>query len=212
MIEFSSLLLVTPTAYNDVNLEASQQNSKSLVIFTNPKMGDVPGLFTQPPPPSAPKPHMPMLYYGLLVIGTAALLLAVYNLLIIRWCTQRRHSQAPPRPSPLVEISVGGQSFENLNRNLLSSFKYKNEDGGGGGGVAQDECAVCLSVFEEGEEVRTLPRCKHSFHAPCIDMWLYSHSDCPLCRAPVGSWCQRHALYRQPANSRGGLLDSSISV
>nr|GEU57478.1 photosystem II PsbX [Tanacetum cinerariifolium] len=47
------------------------------------------------------------------------------------------------------------------------------------------ECSVCLSVFEEGEEVRKLPRCNHSFHASCIDMWLYSHFDCPLCRAPV---------------------------
>ncbi|KAE7998487.1 hypothetical protein FH972_003029 [Carpinus fangiana] len=177
------------------------------------QMDDVPSLLAQPPPPSAPKPHMPMLYYGLLVIGTAALLLAIYNLLIIRWCTQRRQVQTPAGANPLVEVSTGGQSFGNFNGNLLlSSFKYKSEAGGGGGGIAQDECAVCLSVFEEGEEVRTLPRCKHSFHAPCIDMWLYSHSDCPLCRAPVGSWCQRHPVYRQPANSRGGLLDSSISV
>lgn len=171
-------------------------------------MGDIPSPFgfTQPPPPSPLKPHMPIMYYGLLLIGTAAILLALYNLLIIRWCTQRHHSQTPPTPTPLAEISTSGQSFENLNRNmLLSSYKYKNEGAG-------DECAVCLSVFEEGEEVRTLPRCKHSFHAPCIDMWLYSHSDCPLCRAPVGSSCQRLAVYRQPANSREGLLDSSISV
>ncbi|XAR67116.1 hypothetical protein NMG60_11013552 [Bertholletia excelsa] len=47
------------------------------------------------------------------------------------------------------------------------------------------ECPICLSLFEEGEEVRKLPRCKHSFHASCIDMWLYSHYDCPVCRATV---------------------------
>nr|POF11028.1 ring-h2 finger protein atl52 [Quercus suber] len=191
-------------------------------------MGDlhVQNLFTQPsppPPPLQPKSNMPMLYYGLVVIGTAALVLALYNLIIIKWCTQR-NSQRQQRPNSFSEISTSNhEGYENnLNRNLLllSSFKYKKESGlaqdqqgGGGGGcdVVDYECAVCLSVFEEGEEVRKLPRCKHSFHALCIDMWLYSHFDCPLCRAPVGSRCQRHVVYTQQASSRG-LLDSNTSV
>lgn len=54
---------------------------------------------------------------------------------------------------------------------------------GGGGGWAQ--CAVCLSIVQEGETVRQLPACKHLFHVGCIDMWLHSHSTCPLCRASV---------------------------
>ncbi|KAI5057048.1 hypothetical protein GOP47_0028866 [Adiantum capillus-veneris] len=47
------------------------------------------------------------------------------------------------------------------------------------------ECAVCLSEFQENEKGRMLPACKHSFHIECIDMWFYSHSTCPLCRAMV---------------------------
>ncbi|KDP27831.1 hypothetical protein JCGZ_18911 [Jatropha curcas] len=47
------------------------------------------------------------------------------------------------------------------------------------------ECAVCLSEFEENEKGRTLPKCNHSFHIECIDMWFHSHSTCPLCRSPV---------------------------
>uniref|UniRef100_A0A2P2PKJ5 RING-type E3 ubiquitin transferase n=1 Tax=Rhizophora mucronata TaxID=61149 RepID=A0A2P2PKJ5_RHIMU len=47
------------------------------------------------------------------------------------------------------------------------------------------ECAVCLSELEEKEIGRTLPKCNHSFHIQCIDMWLHSHSTCPLCRSPV---------------------------
>ncbi|XP_077239730.1 RING-H2 finger protein ATL2-like [Tasmannia lanceolata] len=47
------------------------------------------------------------------------------------------------------------------------------------------ECAVCLSAFEENENGRLLPNCKHSFHIDCIDMWFHSHSTCPLCRALV---------------------------
>ncbi|KAK8684543.1 hypothetical protein V6N13_040565 [Hibiscus sabdariffa] len=47
------------------------------------------------------------------------------------------------------------------------------------------ECAVCLSEFEEGESGRVLPKCNHSFHSECIDMWFHSHSTCPLCRTSV---------------------------
>ncbi|WVZ18889.1 hypothetical protein V8G54_006211 [Vigna mungo] len=47
------------------------------------------------------------------------------------------------------------------------------------------ECAVCLSEFELGEPGRVLPKCNHSFHTDCIDMWFHSHATCPLCRAPV---------------------------
>lgn len=47
------------------------------------------------------------------------------------------------------------------------------------------ECAVCLSEFELGEPGRILPKCNHSFHTECIDMWFHSHATCPLCRAPV---------------------------
>ncbi|MCO5572228.1 hypothetical protein L7F22_025980 [Adiantum nelumboides] len=47
------------------------------------------------------------------------------------------------------------------------------------------ECAVCLSEFQQDEKGRVLPSCKHCFHIECIDMWFYSHSTCPLCRAMV---------------------------
>ncbi|XP_040986793.1 RING-H2 finger protein ATL2-like [Juglans microcarpa x Juglans regia] len=49
------------------------------------------------------------------------------------------------------------------------------------------ECAVCLCEFEENETGRTLPKCGHSFHIECIDMWFQTHSTCPLCRSPVES-------------------------
>ncbi len=49
------------------------------------------------------------------------------------------------------------------------------------------ECAVCLSEFVDGETGRVLPKCNHSFHIDCIDMWFQSHSTCPICRGPVES-------------------------
>ncbi|KAH9309915.1 hypothetical protein KI387_037826 [Taxus chinensis] len=46
-------------------------------------------------------------------------------------------------------------------------------------------CAVCLCEFEQNDKGRMLPNCNHSFHIDCIDMWFYSHSTCPLCRARI---------------------------
>lgn len=47
------------------------------------------------------------------------------------------------------------------------------------------ECVICLSAFEESDVGRSLPKCGHGFHVECIDMWLHSHLNCPICRAPV---------------------------
>ncbi|XP_030537629.1 RING-H2 finger protein ATL51-like [Rhodamnia argentea] len=47
------------------------------------------------------------------------------------------------------------------------------------------ECAVCLTEFEEGDWLKHLPYCAHSFHVACIDTWFQLHSNCPLCRAQV---------------------------
>lgn len=47
------------------------------------------------------------------------------------------------------------------------------------------DCAVCLLEFEVNDYIRTLPVCSHAFHVDCIDIWLRSHANCPLCRAGI---------------------------
>lgn len=155
-------------------------------------MVDVLSPFTIPsPPPPSPLSNqnntIPMLYYTLVVMGVAAIVLAIYNIIIIKRCNRNNNNQPQP-----TRANLGNRSFENQQRNLLSSFKYrkqvvtKEEEEKG---YDEYECSVCLSVYEEGDDVRMLPRCKHNFHVLCIDMWLYSHFDCPICRTPVGSFC-----------------------
>ncbi|CAN0879013.1 RING-H2 finger protein ATL65 [Linum grandiflorum] len=52
--------------------------------------------------------------------------------------------------------------------------------------AATRDCAVCLLEFEHGHDyVRTLPNCSHKFHVDCIDIWLRSHANCPLCRSRI---------------------------
>uniref|UniRef100_A0A0E0JXZ5 RING-type E3 ubiquitin transferase n=1 Tax=Oryza punctata TaxID=4537 RepID=A0A0E0JXZ5_ORYPU len=73
----------------------------------------------------------------------------------------------------------------------LPAFAYARPaaDGGGGGGGSKSGrcalCSVCLEDVQAGEMVRQLPACRHLFHVDCIDMWLHSHSTCPLCRCNV---------------------------
>ncbi|XP_020574759.1 RING-H2 finger protein ATL1-like [Phalaenopsis equestris] len=50
---------------------------------------------------------------------------------------------------------------------------------------SSNECAVCLNEFKEGERARLLPNCLHIFHIDCIDAWLQTNANCPLCRSEI---------------------------
>ncbi|CAF3643150.1 unnamed protein product [Rotaria sp. Silwood1] len=45
-----------------------------------------------------------------------------------------------------------------------------------------DKCTICLSEYKTGETVKRL-RCKHIFHPECIDPWLKTSTQCPICRS-----------------------------
>ncbi|GAA0173439.1 hypothetical protein LIER_27059 [Lithospermum erythrorhizon] len=49
----------------------------------------------------------------------------------------------------------------------------------GDGLIEATECAVCLSEFQENQNLRLLPQCTHAFHLPCIDTWLKTNCDVP---------------------------------
>jgi hypothetical protein len=45
-------------------------------------------------------------------------------------------------------------------------------------------CAVCLESFSRGDWVSRLP-CTHQYHRTCIERWLSSHVECPVCRVDL---------------------------
>lgn len=47
------------------------------------------------------------------------------------------------------------------------------------------ECSICLNDVNDGDIVRRLPGCGHTFHKSCIDLWVLRHASCPLCKRDV---------------------------
>ncbi|KHN10732.1 RING-H2 finger protein ATL1 [Glycine soja] len=48
-------------------------------------------------------------------------------------------------------------------------------------------CVVCLTEFQEHDMLKVLPNCSHAFHLHCIDIWLQTNANCPLCRSSITS-------------------------
>lgn len=61
------------------------------------------------------------------------------------------------------------------------TFHYiRDEDGGEG----DSECRVCLTDYEQEEEIVRLP-CMHYAHTQCMEQWLVRVPRCPVCRTNV---------------------------
>ncbi|KAK7386827.1 hypothetical protein VNO78_27164 [Psophocarpus tetragonolobus] len=137
--------------------------------------------------------HEPLLHgkVGTLLIAmaSASFVVTMFHLIIL--CRTHRHvtnqpSQHRPRPAP-PPPPPSRNTVHNASAlpHLIPAHKYekKKKTRDVRDGEEDGTCAVCLGDFEEGEELRTLPECEHSFHVACIDTWLLSHWSCPVCRA-----------------------------
>ncbi|XP_078444683.1 RING-H2 finger protein ATL2-like [Wolffia australiana] len=114
--------------------------------------------------------------------------LAFFIFLHVYFRSRARRAASASGRHPLIFVSgdvAGGAARRGLDATVLASLPvslYRSEDFKACGGL---ECSVCLSNLIDGDKARILPGCKHGFHLDCIDMWLHSHSTCPLCRGPV---------------------------
>ncbi|XP_052186197.1 RING-H2 finger protein ATL64-like [Diospyros lotus] len=137
----------------------------------------------------------------LIASATAAFIVALYHCLTFCWLN--RHSRRRRRHSMPEQEEIRQAASAGLDGNFISKFipahKFQKADPEAILLPAEDGvCAICLCEFEEGEELRALPECGHSFHVACIDMWLYSHSTCPICRSAVTPSTE---LLGQPSDS-----------
>ncbi|XP_009787127.1 E3 ubiquitin-protein ligase Os04g0590900-like [Nicotiana tabacum] len=156
-------------------------------------------IFPPPPPFEFPdddsSPNFSPLVIAIIGILASAFLLVSYYAIISKYCGNRnvtRRRENNQEDSELEDEDHDPSNHEpwhvnpgGLDEALIKSitvFKYKK-----GGGLLTEgtDCSVCLSEFQDDESLRLLPKCSHAFHVMCIDTWLKSHSNCPLCRANI---------------------------
>uniref|UniRef100_A0ACD5WQI6 Uncharacterized protein n=1 Tax=Avena sativa TaxID=4498 RepID=A0ACD5WQI6_AVESA len=135
-----------------------------------------------------------------MMAALAAIFLSFVLCFYIFLCAKRSRGSAPPPPGSGVVAHLrfllcgGGDGRPGAGSDGPALWYY---DGGLDDAsmaslprreVAKGEavhCAVCITELAPGETARVLPRCGHAFHVDCVDMWLKSHSTCPLCRCPA---------------------------
>lgn len=159
------------------------------------------------PPVSSSLPHHSNKAHKFLIITPTvfavtfvvlACCILYFKIYLNRRASRRVSSSQPPRTDgeetrdafldeddgPVVDHHIWYINTVGLQPSVISAItvcNYKRGDGL----VEGTECSVCLNEFQEDETLRLLPKCNHAFHVPCIDTWLRSHTNCPMCRAPI---------------------------
>ncbi|KAJ3689367.1 hypothetical protein LUZ61_018531 [Rhynchospora tenuis] len=152
-------------------------------------------VFTSPPPSSSTS--ILVLALSILGILTISLILLVYYLFVTKCFHILRHRSSTGTVSRrqqlfdqydnhVMHTSRTAISGHGLNESTIQSIPtifYKKH--GHDKKLSFHECAVCINEFQEGEKIRLLPNCFHVFHLDCIDVWLQSNANCPLCRSAI---------------------------
>eukprot|EP01080_Neovahlkampfia_damariscottae_P004228 gene4228-7565_t len=89
------------------------------------------------------------------------------NIRIISWLEQLQNQFQNEQ-----QISCG---LSSSTLSQLPTFKFMINDQN----TMINECSICLSEYENEDEIRTLP-CFHMFHKDCIDEWLKVNDNCPI--------------------------------
>ncbi|VVB12659.1 unnamed protein product [Arabis nemorensis] len=165
--------------------------------------------FLSPPPISyeqflndgvSSNPNLSPLVLAIIGIFATAFLLATYYTLVSKYCSNDTSDEASSEMgrsdqildvnSPESQHQDDSYAHESSNAGLddalikkIGFFKLKKHQNGLK--INGTDCSICLGEFNEEESLRLLPKCNHIFHVICIDRWLKSHSNCPLCRAKI---------------------------
>jgi len=114
----------------------------------------------------------------IMFIGLSALIVMSLFALILRHCSSYGHNRLNPITAAvdLFRREFNRQIMDKCPVLVYSAVKDHKI------GKAALECVVCLNEFQDNDKIRLLPKCHHVFHQDCIDVWLLSHMDCPVCR------------------------------
>ncbi|TKY68221.1 RING-H2 finger protein ATL7 [Spatholobus suberectus] len=73
--------------------------------------------------------------------------------------------------------STGDLGLKKELREMLPVIVYRESFS-----VKDTQCSVCLLDYQPEDRLQQIPACGHTFHMSCIDLWLATHTTCPLCR------------------------------
>jgi Ring finger domain len=123
--------------------------------------------------------------------------------------TRRNANSSAVQSEITIPVAVAASpSDSGVGVHHIPSFAFERNTGTSGELV----CSVCLEVLQKGEMVRQLPACQHPFHVGCIDMWLCSHSTCPLCRSSVEVAKTATATEMSRSSAPGGSEQTELPV
>jgi len=50
--------------------------------------------------------------------------------------------------------------------------------------VSEEICSICLETYTKNDIINIL-KCGHKYHDKCIDGWIETNNNCPLCRLSI---------------------------
>ncbi|KAJ5598526.1 RING finger domain protein [Penicillium hordei] len=88
-----------------------------------------------------------------------------------------------PNESPKKESRLESSQPPDINKKYPPAAQQKTTQSASDVMFSNYVCAICLSIIEDGVQVRGLP-CDHAFHVDCVDKWLlWRRPCCPVCKA-----------------------------
>ena len=134
----------------------------------------------------------PYVYNPAPLVGSIITLLWMLAALALDIVLARKHAAQPWPPQHATqrdEEQVAVARLESLPTSAFAAGAALQEGASGPGPSVreEEECALCLEPYADGELLRHLP-CGHAFHQACIDVWLLHKRrglkrTCPLCKA-----------------------------
>lgn len=141
-----------------------------------------------------------MVVFQIVVASTSILYFIVGFIIIIlfcilralHWITKYTLGQERANRIPFFRIFAFLQSphrVPSLNVSQIDQLKAKigrvvTDEEAASQDFMENPCPICWSQLEVGQEYLKM-KCKHHYHASCLEEWLKKKSSCPMCNAEI---------------------------